>query len=70
MDIISYISLHIGSHLCCTQPSLQVFGVEGRYAHALFSAATKQKALETTEKELAEIKMVHCPDIPLLFIEC
>ncbi len=61
MNIISYISFHIGSHRHCTQPSLQVFGVEGRYAHALFSAATKQKALETTEKELTEIKVVYCP---------
>ncbi len=67
MDLISYISFHIGSHLCCTQPSLQGFGVEGRYAHALFSAATKQKALETTEKELAEIKVDYCTCLHLQF---
>jgi hypothetical protein len=68
MDIIYYISFHIGSHLCCTQPSLQVFGVVSRYAHALFSAATKQKAPETTEKELTEIKVDYRACFHLYFI--
>ena len=35
-----------------TQPPVQVFGLEGRYASALYSAASKQKALEKVEKEL------------------
>merc|ERR1712235_210135 len=30
----------------------QVFGTEGRYAAALYSAATKQKSLEAVEKDL------------------
>lgn len=34
------------------QPPVQMFGVEGRYATALYSAASKQKQLETVEKEL------------------
>ncbi|KYN38293.1 ATP synthase subunit O, mitochondrial [Trachymyrmex septentrionalis] len=34
------------------KPPLQVFGIEGRYATALFSAATKQKALDAVEKDL------------------
>ena len=34
------------------QPPVQVYGVEGRYATALYSAATKQKQLETVEKEV------------------
>ena len=38
------------------QPSLQIFSTEGRYSHALFSAASKTKVLETVEKELAQIK--------------
>jgi F-type H+-transporting ATPase subunit O len=29
-----------------------VFGTEGRYAMALYSAATKQKALDAVEKDL------------------
>lgn len=31
---------------------IQVFGTEGRYASALYSAATKQKALDAVEKDL------------------
>lgn len=34
------------------KPPIQVFGTEGRYATALYSAATKKKALETVEKDL------------------
>ena len=34
------------------QPPIQVYGIEGRYATALFSAASKKKALDTVEKDL------------------
>uniref|UniRef100_A0A8C3NZ60 ATP synthase peripheral stalk subunit OSCP, mitochondrial n=1 Tax=Cyanoderma ruficeps TaxID=181631 RepID=A0A8C3NZ60_9PASS len=34
------------------QPPIQVYGLEGRYATALYSAASKQKKLEQVEKEL------------------
>ncbi|KAJ7320548.1 hypothetical protein JRQ81_020059 [Phrynocephalus forsythii] len=34
------------------QPPIQLYGLEGRYATALYSAAFKQKKLEQTEKEL------------------
>ena len=34
------------------KPPVAVFGTEGRYATALFSAASKEKALETVEKDL------------------
>lgn len=34
------------------KPPVQVFGIEGRYACALFSAASKQKALDAVEKDL------------------
>lgn len=34
------------------QPPTQVFGTEGRYAAALYSAATKKKALDAVEKDL------------------
>ncbi|XP_035249570.1 ATP synthase subunit O, mitochondrial-like [Anguilla rostrata] len=37
------------------KPPIQVYGVEGRYATALFSAASKQKNLELVEKELAHV---------------
>ncbi|XP_055715937.1 ATP synthase subunit O, mitochondrial [Phlebotomus papatasi] len=38
------------------KPPVQVFGVEGRYATALYSAATKLKQLETVEKDLNQIQ--------------
>ncbi|XP_077465686.1 ATP synthase peripheral stalk subunit OSCP, mitochondrial [Stigmatopora argus] len=37
------------------RPPIQVYGVEGRYATALFSAASKQKNLDQVEKELAKV---------------
>lgn len=37
------------------QAPIQVFGVEGRYASALYSAASKQKQLEQVEKDLKDI---------------
>lgn len=38
------------------KPPVQVFGIEGRYAGALYSAATKQKQLDVVEKELREVQ--------------
>ncbi|KAF6211885.1 hypothetical protein GE061_012402 [Apolygus lucorum] len=35
---------------------VQVFGVEGRYATALYSAATKMKQLDAVEKDLQNMK--------------
>ncbi|XP_003219051.2 ATP synthase subunit O, mitochondrial [Anolis carolinensis] len=37
------------------QPPIQVYGLEGRYATALYSAASKQKKLENVEKELTRV---------------
>ncbi|XP_062982739.1 ATP synthase subunit O, mitochondrial [Elgaria multicarinata webbii] len=37
------------------QPPIQVYGLEGRYATALYSAASKQKKLDQIEKELARV---------------
>ncbi|XP_064183752.1 ATP synthase subunit O, mitochondrial [Anguilla rostrata] len=37
------------------RPPIQVYGVEGRYATALFSAASKQKKLDQVEKELTQV---------------
>lgn len=39
------------------QPPIQVFGLEGRYATALFSAASKQKSLDVVEKDLTNIQV-------------
>lgn len=35
---------------------LQVFGLEGRYAQALYSAATKMKSLDNVEKDLIKFQ--------------
>ena len=32
-----------------------MFGIEGRYAHAMYSAAAGQKSLEQVEKELSQV---------------
>ncbi|XP_068698759.1 ATP synthase subunit O, mitochondrial-like [Montipora foliosa] len=37
------------------KPPIQVFGIEGRYAHAMYSAAAKQDSLEKVEKELSQV---------------
>ncbi|XP_011314379.1 ATP synthase subunit O, mitochondrial [Fopius arisanus] len=38
------------------KPPIQVFGIEGRYATALYSAATKQSALDAVEKDLLKFQ--------------
>ncbi|XP_076175832.1 ATP synthase subunit O, mitochondrial isoform X2 [Ptiloglossa arizonensis] len=38
------------------KPPIQVFGVEGRYAAALYSAASKQKSLNNVEKDLLKFQ--------------
>lgn len=35
---------------------MQIFGIEGRYATALYSAATKQKSLDAVEKDLLKFQ--------------
>ena len=38
------------------KPPIQVFGVQGRYATALYSAASKQKTLNNVEKDLIKFQ--------------
>ncbi|XP_003701590.1 ATP synthase subunit O, mitochondrial [Megachile rotundata] len=38
------------------KPPIQVFGVDGRYATALYSAASKQKSLNAVEKDLLKFE--------------
>ena len=44
------------------QPPVAVFGIEGRYAHALYSAATKKNSLEKVEKELNDFQVTSVHD--------
>nr|CAG4646599.1 EOG090X0EB8 [Macrothrix elegans] len=47
------------------KPPVQVFGLEGRYASALYSAASKKKALEKVEKELKDFQVTISKDARL-----
>ncbi len=47
------------------QPPIQVYGVEGRYATALFSAASKQKCLDKVEQELGRVTVSYTLDLRL-----
>jgi hypothetical protein len=39
------------------QAPIKVFGIEGRYAHALYSAAVKSKQHDKVETELDKLKV-------------
>jgi F-type H+-transporting ATPase subunit O len=43
-----------------------VFGLEGRYATALYSAASKQNQLDAVEKELVKFKVCFVLQVSLL----
>lgn len=47
------------------QAPVQVFGLEGRYASALYSAASKKKNLEKVEKELKDFQVTVSKDARL-----
>ncbi|CAH8603757.1 unnamed protein product [Heterobilharzia americana] len=47
------------------QPPIQVSGIEGRYATALYSAASKKNALDNIEKDLQLIKSTLDKDVKL-----
>nr|AOR07094.1 mitochondrial ATP synthase subunit OSCP-like precursor [Mesenchytraeus solifugus] len=46
-------------------PPIHLFGIEGRYAHAIYSAASKEKKLDVVEKEIKEIKGILKTDVRL-----
>lgn len=46
------------------KPPIQVFGLNGRYATALYSAASKEKKLDAVEKELASLQVLTSPRSP------
>merc|ERR1712018_560250 len=47
------------------QAPIQLFGLEGRYAHALYSAASKEKKLDAVEAELKKFQGVFAKDANL-----
>ena len=56
------------------QAPIKVFGIEGRYAHALFSAASKKKAIDKVESELGDFQVRIFVDklqiIAYMFMNC
>jgi len=42
-------------HLALAKMPLQLFGLDGRYATALYSAAVKKQTLDNTEKEIKKV---------------
>lgn len=46
----------MSSSAAAVKPPIQLFGLEGRYATALYTAATKMNQLETVEKELVQVQ--------------
>jgi len=51
-------STSVAAHGKLTAPPVHVFGIEGRYAHALYSAATKEKKLDAVEKDIKDIQVL------------
>ncbi|XP_018579442.1 ATP synthase subunit O, mitochondrial [Anoplophora glabripennis] len=54
MAVRSFSTSNVASQL--VKPPIQLFGIEGRYATALYSAASKQKSLEAVEKDLIKLQ--------------
>lgn len=46
----------MSSTTAAVKPPIQLFGLEGRYATALYSAATKMGQLDAVEKELVQVQ--------------
>ncbi|XP_034253075.1 ATP synthase subunit O, mitochondrial [Thrips palmi] len=54
MIVRSFSSSPVGQQM--VKPPIQIFGLDGRYATALFSGASKMKALDAAEKDLIKIQ--------------
>lgn len=46
----------MSSNAAAVKPPIQLFGLEGRYATALYTAATKMGQLDAVEKELVQVQ--------------
>lgn len=46
----------MASSAATVKPPIQLFGLEGRYATALYTAATKMNQLDSVEKELVQVQ--------------
>merc|ERR1711973_11819 len=53
------------AHRSLEQAPIKVYGVEGRYAHALYSAASKSQSLESAEVELNAVNQLLKEEVTL-----
>ena len=53
-QVRSFSTSNIANQL--VKPPVQVFGIDGRYATALYSAAVKQKTLDAVERDLKKVQ--------------
>ncbi|XP_023221399.1 ATP synthase subunit O, mitochondrial-like, partial [Centruroides sculpturatus] len=60
-----HFSTSVRNQASLIQPPIAVFGIEGRYATALYSAACKEKKLEATETELKRLNQLLTKDVKL-----
>jgi len=56
MNTVAILSRALSSSAQSVKPPVQLFGLEGRYATALYSAASKMKQLDQVEKDLVGIQ--------------
>lgn len=63
LQVRSFSTSNVGQQLI--KPPIQVFGIDGRYATALYSAAAKQKTLEAVEKDLIKFQQTIKSDAKL-----
>jgi F-type H+-transporting ATPase subunit O len=63
--LVRQFSTSIAARSKLVQAPIHLFGIEGRYAHALFSAASKEKKLDIVEKEIKDVQGLLKKDVKL-----
>jgi F-type H+-transporting ATPase subunit O len=64
-SLVRSFSTSANFHSKLVTPPVHLFGIEGRYAHALYSAATKEKKLDVVEKDIKDIQTLLKKDVKL-----
>jgi len=64
-SLVRSFSTSANFHSKLITPPVHVFGIEGRYAHALYSAATKDKKLDVVEKDIKDLQVLLKKDVKL-----
>ncbi|XP_076317520.1 ATP synthase subunit O, mitochondrial [Tachypleus tridentatus] len=62
---IRHFSTSTASYTKLIKPPVAIFGIEGRYATAIYSAAVKEKKLDAVEGELKKVKSLMQKDVKL-----